>query len=76
VFISSEDITKLSCFAVYLNLTFIRRVVGDGRNTLFWYDKWIGDILLRVETEFSLPFLLGEGKGVFGEGHGESWVGG
>ena len=27
----------------------IRWVVGDGRNTLFWYDNWIGDILLRMK---------------------------
>jgi len=27
----------------------IRRVVGDGRDTLFWYDKWVGDILLKLK---------------------------
>jgi len=27
----------------------IRRVVGNGRNTLFWYDRWIGDIPLRLK---------------------------
>jgi len=27
----------------------IRRVVGDEWNTLFWYDRWIGDILLRLK---------------------------
>jgi len=26
----------------------IRWVVGDGRDTLFWHDKWIGDIPLRL----------------------------
>lgn len=26
----------------------VRRVVGDGRNTLFWYDTWIGDTPLRL----------------------------
>jgi len=25
----------------------IHRVVGDGRNTLFWYDNWVGEIPLR-----------------------------
>jgi len=32
----------------------IRRVVGDGRNTFFWYDNWIGDVLLR----FNFPRLF------------------
>ena len=27
----------------------ICRVVGDGRDTLFWYDKWVGDIPLRIQ---------------------------
>jgi len=27
----------------------IRRVIGHGRDTLFWYDKWIGDMLLRLK---------------------------
>jgi len=27
----------------------IRRVVGDGRNTLFWYDTWLGKIPLRLK---------------------------
>ena len=25
----------------------IRRVVGDGRHTRFWYDNWVGDVPLR-----------------------------
>jgi len=32
----------------------IRTVVGDGWNTLFWYDNWIGDIPLR----FKFPRLF------------------
>ena len=32
----------------------IRKVVGDGRNTLFWYDTWIGDIPLRLKFPVSL----------------------
>lgn len=27
----------------------VNRVIRDGRNTLFWYDKWIGDIPLRMK---------------------------
>jgi hypothetical protein len=27
----------------------VSKVVGDGRNTLFWYDKWCGDISLRMK---------------------------
>jgi len=27
----------------------IRRVIGDGRNTLFWHDNWVGDTPLRVK---------------------------
>jgi len=27
----------------------IRRVVGDGRNTLFWYDNWVREIPLRYK---------------------------
>ena len=27
----------------------LRRMVGDGRNTLFWYDTWIGDCPLRLK---------------------------
>jgi len=34
----------------------IRRVVGDGRNTFFWYDNWIWDIPLRFK--FSRLFDL------------------
>jgi len=26
-----------------------RKVVGDGRDTFFWYDRWIGDVSLRVK---------------------------
>lgn len=26
----------------------IRWVVGDGRDTFFWYDKWVGDTSLRI----------------------------
>jgi len=25
-----------------------RRVIGDGRDTLFWYDTWVGELPLRV----------------------------
>ena len=32
----------------------IRRVVGDGRETFFWYDKWVGDTPLR----FKFPRLF------------------
>ena len=34
----------------------IRRVVGNGRDTLFWYDRWLGDVSLRVK--FSRLFDL------------------
>jgi len=34
----------------------IRRVVGDGRNTLFWHDNWVGEIPLRFK--FSRLFDL------------------
>ena len=27
----------------------IRRVVGDGRDTFFWYDTWVGDVQLRLK---------------------------
>ena len=27
----------------------VRREVGNGRNTLLWYDTWIGDTLLRFQ---------------------------
>jgi len=32
----------------------IRRVVDDGRNTLLWYDSWVGEIPLR----FKFPRLF------------------
>jgi len=32
----------------------IRRVVGDGHNTLFWFDNWVGDMPLR----FKFPRLF------------------
>jgi len=32
----------------------IRRVVGDGRDTLFWFDHWVGDSPLR----FTFPRLF------------------
>jgi len=32
----------------------IRRVIGDGRNTLFWYDNWVGGTPLR----FKFPRLF------------------
>jgi hypothetical protein len=31
-----------------------RRVIGEGRNTLFWYDNWVGDTPLR----FKFPRLF------------------
>ena len=27
----------------------LRRVVGNGRNTLFWYDRWMGDLPLKLK---------------------------
>jgi len=38
----------------------VRRVVGDGRDTMFWYDNWIGDIPLRYK--FPRLFDLAESK--------------
>lgn len=32
----------------------IRRIVGDGRETLFWYDNWVGEVPLR----FKFPRLF------------------
>jgi hypothetical protein len=58
----------------------IRRVVGDGRNTLFLYDNWIGDILLRykfprlfdltVDKECKVEEMRRLGWG----GDGRAWV--
>ncbi|XP_024628914.1 uncharacterized protein [Medicago truncatula] len=58
----------------------IRRVVRDGRNTLFWYDRWIGDVPLRlkfprlfnlaVEKECSVGEMVGRGLG----SDGGAWV--
>jgi len=38
----------------------VRRVVGDGRNTLFWYDNWIGNLPLKMK--FSHLFDLAVDK--------------
>jgi len=27
----------------------LRRVVGNGHNTLFWYDCWVGEMPLRLK---------------------------
>jgi len=32
----------------------IRRVVGEGHDTLFWFDHWVGESLLR----FKFPRLF------------------
>ena len=58
----------------------IRCEVGDGRDTLFWYDKWIGDMPLRVrfprlfdlvvEKECSVGEMAGRGWGI----DGGAWV--
>ena len=58
----------------------IRRVVGDGRDTLFWYDRWIGDLPLclkfprlfdlAVEKECSVGEMEGRGWG----NDGGAWV--
>jgi len=54
----------------------IRRVVRDGRDTLFWYDRSIGDLPLRlkfprlfdlaVEKECSVGEMEGRGWGIDG----------
>ena len=36
------------------------RVLGDGRDTLFWYDTWVGDMPLRLK--FLRPFDLAVDK--------------
>lgn len=41
----------------------IKRVMGDGRDTLFWYETWVGEILCTVEE----MWRLGCGDG------GEGW---
>jgi len=57
-----------------------RRVIGDGRDTLFWYDTWVGEMPLRVrfprlfdlvvvkECTVEEMWRLGWGEG------GEAWV--
>jgi hypothetical protein len=37
-----------------------RRILGDGRDTLFWYDTWIGEVPLRVK--FPRLFELADSK--------------
>jgi len=54
----------------------IRRVIGHGRGTLFWYDKWIGDMPLRlkfprlfdlaVEKDCTVGGMEGRGRGIDG----------
>jgi len=43
----------------------IRKVVRDGRNKLFWYDNWVGEIPLRFK--FPRLFDLVVCKGSFVE---------
>ena len=38
----------------------IRRVMGDGRDTYFWTDSWVGGVPLRVR--FSRLFELAENR--------------
>jgi len=63
----------------------VRRVVGDGRNTFFWYDNWVGEIPLRfkfprlfdlavskessVEDMWRLGWAVGGGGGGGGVGY-------
>ncbi|KEH24986.1 hypothetical protein MTR_6g011520 [Medicago truncatula] len=49
----------------------IRRVAGDGRDTLFWYDNWIGDILLWVK--YPRLFDLAVDKECKDNGHDYWW---
>jgi len=58
----------------------VRRVIGDGRDTLFWYDTWVGKLPLSVryprlfdlavvkECTVEEMWRLGWGEG------GEAWV--
>jgi len=51
----------------------IRRVVGDGRNTLFWYDNQVGEISLRLK--FPCLFdLVDEMWRLGGTDGGRGWV--
>jgi hypothetical protein len=58
----------------------IRRVVGDGRDTLFWYDNWVGDIRLRLKYPqlFDLVVDKESKVGDMGrlgwDGEGRAWV--
>ena len=55
----------------------IRRVVGHGQDTLFWYDKWLGDTPLRLkfprlfdlamEKDCTVGGMEGRGWGFDGE---------
>jgi len=38
----------------------VRRMVGDGRTTLFWFDHWVGEMPLRIK--FSRLFDLAINK--------------
>ena len=64
----------------------VTRKVGDGSNTLFWYDRWVGDVplcrqfsrlfdlslnkLATVAEMFFLGWEVGEQHGVRGDGCG------
>lgn len=46
----------------------IKRVVGNGRNTFFWTDNWLGEVPLKLQ--FSRLYELSVHK-VYGGGDGE-----
>jgi len=58
----------------------VRMVVGDGRNTLFWYDTWIGDtpLWLKFPRLFELAVekesKVEEMRRLGWDGNGRAWV--
>ena len=58
----------------------VRRVVGDGRTTLFWYETWIGDTPLRLrfpqlfELAVENECKVEEMRRLGWDGNGRAWV--
>jgi len=58
----------------------VRRKVGDGRNTLFWYDTWVGDTPLRLkfprlfELAVEKESKVGDMRRLGWDSNGNAWV--
>jgi hypothetical protein len=40
----------------------INKAIGNGKNTLFWHDRWISDCALK--SHFSLLFKITSNQGI------------